>query len=194
MIIRLKYGNTNTFFIKGNNGGLLLDTDYAGTLPAFCKSIKEANVRLSDIKYVLATHYHPDHMGLISELMRRGVELLLVDTQTDCVHFSDSIFKKDRIDYHPIDEKAAHVISCKDSRQFLSSVGIRGEICSIPSHSKDSIALILDDGNCFAGDLEPYDFIDGYEENEALKRDWEKITVYRPGTVFFAHRPERILR
>lgn len=36
--------------------------------------------------------------------------------------------------------------------------------------------------------------VDGYEETEALKRDWEKITVYRPGTVFFGHRPERILR
>ena len=30
----LKYGNTNTFFIEGNDGALLVDTDYAGTLPS----------------------------------------------------------------------------------------------------------------------------------------------------------------
>ena len=27
---KLRYGNTNTFYIDGNNGGLLVDTDYAG--------------------------------------------------------------------------------------------------------------------------------------------------------------------
>ncbi len=35
MVSKLKYGNTNTFFIHGISGNLLIDTDYAGTLPAF---------------------------------------------------------------------------------------------------------------------------------------------------------------
>ena len=64
-MIKLKYGNTNTFFIKGSQGGLLIDTDYAGTMPAFYKAMKNASIGLTDIKYVIATHYHPDHMGLI---------------------------------------------------------------------------------------------------------------------------------
>ena len=34
MHIKLKYGNTNTFFIRGMRGNLLVDTDYAGTLVA----------------------------------------------------------------------------------------------------------------------------------------------------------------
>ena len=80
MITRLKYGNTNTFLIRGESGKLLVDTDYAGTLPGFYRAIKEAGIRVSDIDYVLATHYHPDHMGLISELMKQGVRLLLLDS------------------------------------------------------------------------------------------------------------------
>lgn len=187
----LRYGNTNTFFIKGKKGGLLLDTDYAGTLPAFYRSIKNANVKLTDISYVLATHYHPDHIGLIGELMRQGVKLLLTDTQTESVHFSDNLFKRDGLRYTAIDETAADVISCQGSRRFLSSMGIDGEIISIPSHSKDSIALILDDGNCFVGDLEPYEYIGGYEESDALKKDWEVLTSFHPKTVFYAHRPKK---
>jgi len=31
---KLRYGNTNTFFLEGSNGGLLIDTDYAGTQEA----------------------------------------------------------------------------------------------------------------------------------------------------------------
>ena len=86
----LRYGNTNTFFIEGNDGGLLVDTDYAGTLPAFYKALKQNRIKVNNIKYVLATHYHPDHMGLISELMKQGVKLLVVDTQCPHIHYSDS--------------------------------------------------------------------------------------------------------
>ena len=75
-MIRLRYGNTNTFLIPGSGGYLLLDTGYAGTLPAFYRAIRQAGVRVSDISFVLATHYHPDHMGLIPELMKLGVKLL----------------------------------------------------------------------------------------------------------------------
>ncbi|MBR5065148.1 MAG: MBL fold metallo-hydrolase, partial [Oscillospiraceae bacterium] len=54
----LRYGNTKTFYIKGDNGGLLVDTDYAGTLPAFYRSLKQNGITVKDISFVLATHYH----------------------------------------------------------------------------------------------------------------------------------------
>lgn len=141
----LKYGNTNTFFIRGDRGGLLLDTDYAGTMPAFYQALKKAGIRLADIQYVLATHYHPDHMGLVGQLMELGVRLLLVDFQKESVHDSDRIFEKDRIPFRIIDESEATVISCAESRRFLASIGISGEIISTPSHSADSVSLVLDD-------------------------------------------------
>ena len=46
MVYKLKYGNTNTFLIRGTSGNLLIDTDY-----------------------VLATHYHPDHISEYKESM-----------------------------------------------------------------------------------------------------------------------------
>ena len=70
MMKKLRYGNTNTFFIKGTNAGLLIDTDMAGTLPLFFRAIKAAGIEARDIAYVLATHYHPDHIGLVGELDR----------------------------------------------------------------------------------------------------------------------------
>ena len=186
-MIRLRYGNTNTFLIPCSGGYLLLDTDYAGTLPAFYRAIKQSGVRVSDIAYVLATHYHPDHMGLIPELMKLGVKLLLVDTQKDAVHFSDYIFARDRLPFEPIDERAATVIRCAESRTFLAGIGINGEIISTPSHSPDSISIVLDDGDCFVGDLEPKEYIDGYEKNDAFKADWTRVMCFHPKRVFYAH-------
>ena len=103
MVSILRYGNTNTYFIEGTDGGILVDTDWAGTLPGFYRALKANQLCVKDIRYVFATHYHPDHMGLISELMRQGVQLLLFDVQIELVHFSDQIFAKDkRLHYEPI--------------------------------------------------------------------------------------------
>lgn len=72
-------------------------------------------------------------------------------------------------------------------------MGIDGEIIHTPSHSEDSISLIMDDGDFLVGDLEPFEYIEAYEENSLLKNDWEHILSFCPNRIFYAHRPERIL-
>lgn len=190
-MIRLKYGNTNTFYVPGKSGGLLIDTDYAGTLQAFFRSLKMNHLELDDISYVLPTHCHPDHIGLIGELQHLGVKLLLIDKQLATVHFPDGIFRRDRhLRYVPIDEKQAAIISCGVSREFLRSIGIEGEIISTSSHSKDSISVILDCGDCFVGDLEPFEYLGGYENNLQLQKDWSLIMSRKPKRIFYAHANE----
>ena len=143
---------------------------------------------------MMATHYHPDHIGLISELMEHGVKLLLIDTQTEYVHFSDEIFRREkRLKYVPIDERLAAVISCSESREFLLSMGINGEIISTPSHSADSVSVILDDGNCIVGDLEPIDFLGAYVDNPRLEKDWSHVMRYKPKRIFYAHANKKVM-
>jgi len=193
MTIKLRYGNTNTFLVPCNGGYLLVDTDYAGTLPALYKALKAAGVQMKDIAYVLATHYHPDHMGLIPELMKQGVRLLLMDTQTEDVHFSDQIFAREKaLRFVPIDESEAKVVSCHESRAFLAGIGIAGEINSTPSHSRDSVSLILDDGDCIVGDLEPMEYLSAYGENPALKADWDAIMNFCPKRILYSHGNEKV--
>ncbi len=191
MITKLKYVNTNIFLVHGSRGGLLIDTNFAGTLPLFFRELGKNSLKISDISYVIAIHYHPDHMGLISELTELGVKLLPADTQYEYVHFADEIFGKAKIDYAPINESEAVVISCPESREFLQSLGISGEIVSTPSHSSDSISVILDSGECFVGDLEPLEFLEAYEENIPLKNDWELIKSYAPKIIYYGHANEK---
>ena len=89
-----------------------------------------------------------------------------------------------------IREGSAKVISCAESRAFLEPLGIAGEIIHTPSHSADSISLILDEGDAFVGDLEPFTYLSAYEENEPLRRDWEHVMAHHPKRIFFAHAGE----
>ena len=194
MTVKLRYGNTNTFLVPGGSGYLLVDTDYAGTLPAFYKALKTAGAQVKDIAYILATHYHPDHMGLIPDLMKQGVRLILMDTQTKDVHYSDSIFAREQsLRFEPIDESKAEVVSCRESRTFLAGIGIAGAIISTPSHSRDSVSLVLDDGDCLVGDLEPMEYLSAYGDNPALKVDWDAILSFRPKRILYSHANEKTM-
>ena len=192
MLTKIRYGNTNTVLLRGDRGSILIDTDYAGTMPAFYKAIKGLGIKVSDITYVLATHYHPDHMGLVSELMSQGVKLIIMESQTEYVHYSDEIFAREpKLGFKPIDESQAQVVLFEDSRKFLEGLGIEGEIISTPSHSADSISVILDDGTCVVGDLEPLEYLETYEDNKALKADWDALLSTAPKRIIYAHANER---
>lgn len=194
MITKIRYGNTNTFLLRGEKGSVLIDTDYAGTLPSFYRCIKGLGIKVSDITYILATHYHPDHIGLLSELMDQGVRLAVMESQTGSVHFSDEIFAREpQLGYKPIDEREAEVISFEESRAFLGGLGIDGEIIPTASHSEDSISVLLDDGTCIVGDLEPLEYLAAYEDNKGLKADWDRILATSPKRILYAHANEKEL-
>lgn len=192
MITRIKYGNTNTFLIRGTKGSLLVDTDYAGTLPAFYKAIKELGIKVSDISYVLATHYHPDHIGLVSELTDQGVKLVVMESQTDFIHYSDPIFAREpHLNYRPIDERNALILKFDEAPSFLDSLGINGNIGRTLSHSKDSIYVSLSDGTFILGDLEPLEYLEAYKDNQLLKTDWDNILKQDPKLLLYAHANEK---
>lgn len=190
----LTYSPTHTFLLQGPTSSILVDTGYAGTLSAFYKAIKAQGIKVSDISYVMCTHYHPDHCGLVSDLMEQGVGLILIDSQVEHVHFPDTIFAREPyLQYKPINESKAKVITFEESRSFLESLGISGSIIATPSHSPDSVSVILDDGTAIVGDLEPLPYLDAYSDNVALKADWDRVLSYKPKRILYAHANEQIL-
>lgn len=192
MINKIRYGNTNTFLIRGTRANLLIDTDYAGTLPAFYKAIKELGIKVSDISYVLATHYHPDHIGLVSELTDQGVKLVVMESQTDFIHYSDPIFAREpHLNYRPIDERNALILKFDEAPSFLDSLGINGNIGRTSSHSEDSIYVSLSDGTFILGDLEPLEYLEAYKDNQLLKTDWDNILKQDPKLLLYAHANEK---
>ncbi|MBQ9658963.1 MAG: MBL fold metallo-hydrolase [Clostridia bacterium] len=190
MIQLLKYGNTNCYYIKGKKGNILIDTDWAGTLQAFYKKTKELNIIRID--YLIITHYHPDHMGIAQEIIdNMNAKLLVIDVQKDYLHCSDKIFEKDKkTNFTPINTEPL-IISCKESRKFLSNLGINGEIIYTPGHSEDSISLILDEGIAIVGDLYDLNSAPSFND-EKINNSWDKILSHNISKICYGHH-EQIL-
>lgn len=186
-IIQLKYGNTKCYLLKGTQKNLLIDTDWAGKLPQFFNELRKKHLKVQDIDYLLITHYHPDHMGLTTDLMKLGVQLVIMDCQKDYVHQSDYIFQKEKNPYfQPIDDQQAKQLNLSDSQYFLNQCRIGGKILSTPGHSIDSISVILDSGEAFVGDLYPQEQVPLYHD-KILSRSWQNLISQGARFVYFAH-------
>nr|MBP3680870.1 MBL fold metallo-hydrolase [Clostridia bacterium] len=190
MIKLLKYGNTNCYYVEGKNGSILVDTDWAGTLQACYKKIKELDI--TKIDYLLITHYHPDHMGIAQEIIdNMNAKLLVIDIQKDYLHCSDKIFEKDKKSkFTPINTEPL-IISCEESRKFLSDLGIDGEIIYTPGHSDDSISLILDDGIAIVGDLYDLNSASAFNDDK-INNSWKSILSHNISKICYGHHEQML--
>ena len=184
-IVNVGYGSTNYYALAYKPGQyLLIDCGWPGTLGKLKHQCKIVGIDLSQIKYLLVTHFHPDHAGLTQELINNGIKLLLIETQVKYAGQMKNIMKKDS-GYVDIELNGINAIVINDSREKLKSIGIDGEIISTPGHSPDSVTLILDEGIAFTGDLTPEIAL----PNEELicRASWKKIYAKKVTKIYPAH-------
>ncbi len=189
-MVSLTYGHTTTFLLRGQLASVLVDTDWAGTLSAFFAAIKSQAIRVEDIGYVMCTHWHPDHMGIVGELQSLGVTPVAFDVQLPYLYASDGIFARNpQLRYVPVDDAGLQVVPVAESRAFLAALGIAGEVVSTPSHSPDSVSVVLDDGTFLVGDLETPAFVAAYGDQcpPQLAADWKLLRSRNPKRICFAH-------
>ena len=188
MISEIKYSNTNTYLIRGKNGDLLFDTGWAGTFGAFCKALGEKELKLQNIKYLLISHFHPDHMGIAQEIANAGTVIAVMDVQTEFIHRSDYIFEKEKnSDFLPIDDSKIKIVPIQKSRKFLKELGISGEIIHTPGHSDDSISLWLNKERALlVGDLNPLYELEMHK-NTQISESWEKLLKLKPSKIYYGH-------
>ena len=135
-IKELHYSSTNTYLIEGEEGAILFDTGWAGTFPAFCAALGEAGGSVAGIRYILISHFHPDHMGIAQEIADHGPQIVIMDVQKDYIHSADHIFEKEkRSDFMPIADDQVLTVPVNESRAFLKKTGLGFISGSLPERS-----------------------------------------------------------
>ena len=183
-IVNVGYASTNYYVIDVKGGKLLLDCGWPGTLPQFTKVLQRKGIPLSEIKYLLVTHLHPDHAGLVQDLKNRGVKFILPNCQQDFISGFGEHFKGKSFPYIEINPYDNVDLKLEDSRKFLANLGLPGELLHTPGHSDDSVTLILDEGFAFSGDLHP-SFMN--TEDVTTRESWDKIYRHKITRIFPGH-------
>ena len=183
-IVNVGYDSTNYYILDSKAGKLLIDCGWPGTLPKLKAELKRKGVSISEIKYLLITHFHPDHAGVAQELKNLGIKLILLESQVEFTAPFAGYFKGKNLPYVEITQNDNLVLKFEESRKFLSGIGVHGEIISTPGHSDDSVTLILDEGFAFTGDLHP-SFMDF--EDSKTHESWEKIRQHKITRIFPGH-------
>jgi endoribonuclease LACTB2 len=184
-IVNVGYHSTNYYALELKRGKLLVDCGWPGTFPQFAAELKRKDILPSEIKYILVTHFHMDHAGLVQEFKNQGAKLILLESQVGFPATLNDFMKGRREPYVEINEYGNLILKFGESRQFLASLGIAGEILSTPGHSDDSITLVLDEGIAFTGDLPPRILVS--EEDQVTKESWDKIYQHKTTRIFPAH-------
>ena len=183
-IVNVGYASTNYYAIDIRNGKLLVDCGWPGTLPQFIKVLQRKGITLSEIKYLLVTHFHPDHAGLVQELKSQGINFILPECQVAYVASFGEYFKGKAMPYVEIAGRDNVLVQLDDSRHFLAGLGLLGELLHTPGHSDDSVTLILDEGYAFTGDLHPA-FMNS--EDRLTHESWDKIHQHNIRRIFPGH-------
>ena len=63
-------GAVNTFFIDSPEGCVLIDTGFPGSEGTILQAIGELGKKPADLRHIILTHAHPDHIGSYAALKR----------------------------------------------------------------------------------------------------------------------------
>lgn len=168
---RIPLGVTNCWLLPCSGGYLLIDTCYPDTYPRFLKILKQMNISLGEIRYLLLTHHHEDHAGFAARLLQdsgcriiaheKALKQLAIGRSADTMKplnrrtlaaFTLFGLLHKLSGYPPLELSVQDIIIFGDNDTLLPELGIDGEILETPGHTADSISVLLADGSFFAGD------------------------------------------
>jgi glyoxylase-like metal-dependent hydrolase (beta-lactamase superfamily II) len=184
-VITLAHKSTNCYLIPSTNGWLMVDTGLPDTFSQLLHLLCQNNISVNEINYLVITHFHPDHAGLTQNLKDLGITLLLHEYQVSSINQLNLFFKKNpKANFRDITAINNIILDDGNSRSFLSSIGIDGELIYTPGHSDDSISLIIDDCCAMVGDLpnptQVYDDI-------VIEDSWNMIKKHKVRTIYPGH-------
>ena len=173
---------TKCYLIQALEGYLLFDAGWPGKHSLFKDAAKAAGVRMKDIMAFVVSHFHADHAGLAGMFVANGIRFVVFENQVNQIDEMEGLMRRKGYPYTAIDKSRIDIMRLPDSRAWLKSMQIDGEIIQTFSHGNDGILLLLDSGEAFIGDLPLMQ-----EYSELARSDWALLRSRHARYIFPAH-------
>lgn len=151
----MRYRHTSCYLVREKGEVLAFDAGWPGSFNEYARNVKVTGIRAGEISWLMVSHFHIDHAGLVSEMQARGVRCVVFGEQPAAIAPMEELIVRDHGSYRPVERSRLVSIAFPESRAWLREMGISGEVLSTPGHSPDSVSLLLDSGDALIGDLHP---------------------------------------
>ena len=188
----VKMGFVDSYVIKGKanengeNSWILVDCGISGSEGKILRTLKCLGGNPQKVSLLILTHAHRDHSGAAKELQAATgakVAIQKEDAQYLVKGISAKVtpvtgfarFMARLIKAGPQNEKGGITPDIIiENKLDLNEFGVKGKVISTPGHTKGSVSVFLDSGNCIIGDIlgkslgrvAPVMFCNDVEENK----------------------------
>lgn len=181
-IVQFNHQSTKCYIIESKDGLLLFDVGWPDRFSEFRDSIKANGFNFKDIKYFMVSHFHIDHAGLAGQLLENGLMFVVFENQVKYIDEMEQLIARNYSKYCMINKNKISLMKIDQSRNWLKSIGVNGEVIQVFGHQDQSVVLILDTGEALIGDLPVIE-----EYDELVKIDWKNIKSMNAKLILPAH-------
>jgi glyoxylase-like metal-dependent hydrolase (beta-lactamase superfamily II) len=207
-IITIPLGFGQCYVLKGD-GVIAIDAGEPGKGAVFVRALESAGINPHEVKLIVLTHGHWDHVGSAKEIKSlTGATLALNHSEVHWLENSltplspgvtrwGKIFTALHKVFMPLIKvpKAKVDLVLDDDGLSLAKFGIPGRIVYTPGHSSGSVSVLLDTGEVFVGDLAmnkfPLRLSPGLpifaDDPAAVVNSWKMLIKLGASTVYPAH-------
>jgi glyoxylase-like metal-dependent hydrolase (beta-lactamase superfamily II) len=142
----------NAYLVRGVEGLLLVDSGIPGSAKQILASIERIGAKPGDLRHIVLTHWHPDHMGSAAELRRlTGAHIAIHELDAPVLAGRERPAKGRRM--MGLLLRVFRVAPVVADVALGSGDLIGGlEVIHVPGHTAGSIALRRADGVVLSGD------------------------------------------
>ncbi len=166
LVIPIRTAGSNAYLIRGREGPVLVDTCRLKNARHVLRTLHESGYSPADIRLIVITHVHYDHVSGLSVLQKlSGAPVLVHEKEMGLLEqgntrlpagangFADWLSKMGN-QYFPgigkFTPSHANLVLCQ--RFDLVPFGVDGYVLSTPGHTAGSVSVVLNEGSAIVGD------------------------------------------
>ena len=190
-------GNSNTYLLPAQEGYVLVDAGYPGNAAWFFTMLNYHGLRPNDIKLIVVTHAHFDHVGGLKAIQERsGAPVMVHEWEAPLLAAgkmrmpgANNFFTKmvyaagsERVELW-LRFRACQPDIIISGDRSLADFGLEAQVLHTPGHTPGSLSVVTAEGDAFVGDLTvnyypfglgPY-LPGGADEPENISSSWRKV-------------------